>query len=1133
MNRTYRLVFNHALRVVQVASELTAGNRAGLRRAAAPAVLLRRAGLALALAGLCAGPASAATYTWGGTDGASWFLGSNWSGSTVPTSSDTLFMDNGNTVVIDGAAASSYDTRVGNTGTGSLLIENGGSLTDTTIFIGQAAGSSGTAVVTGAGSSWTTTSMGVGHSGTGSLTISDGATLTVTTYSSYVGAEATGIGTVTVTGAGSSWIGNNYLYIGNNGTATVLVEDGGSVSNGLDAYVGRHAGSNATVTVTGDGSSWTTGGNLYVGYNGTGSYTVTDGATTTINGDIVVGYGSAGIGTLTVSDGAVLQVGGGTNGISTGSGTATIVIDNATLRVINSALTSSAAMTLGSTVTIDTNGYGASLSGVLSGSGSLLKTGTGTLTLSGANTYTGGTTLQAGTLALGSSTALGADALTMADGTTLDLVGNGLSVANWITSTGTATINVGAGLSNTLKGDLDGGSDGLLVKTGSGTLVLTGDADYGNGTEVAAGTLQIGDGGTHGSITGDVLVDSGATLAVNRSDDIPFASTVSGEGSVVKLGSGTLTVLGENTYTGGTEVAAGTLQIGNGGTVGSIVGDVAIDSGATLAFNRSDDIAFAGVFSGEGTLEKDGDGVLTLTGDSSGFAGSTVVDSGTLAVDGTLGGTLSVLSGAILAGSGTVGSTTIEDGGVLSPGGAGSIATLTVDGDLSFASGASYLVDATSDGSSDLVDVTGTATLGGASTVAVASGSNWSTSTVYTILSAASGVSGTFGSLSSNFAFLDPSLSYDANNVYLTLARNDVSFASVGTTPNQQGTAAAVESLGEGNEVYDAVVELDASSAVSAFDSLSGQVYSASRLALLDDRFLQNGINQRLDGDVIGRHAGRFTAWLAGSGGRTSRDGDGNGVAADIRRQGTMVGVDGIVTPNLLVGAAVGNQDIRDALSSLESSTRTDATEWGLYAQARWNALSLRAGVLQADYDLRTSRQTVVGDTLSQWLGASYGARGTSAFVQAGWDFHFFDTLTLTPELGYTAVRLRTDGVTETGGSTALSVASSRDDYRYGTAALRALWDISGGQRDHAQLSARLGWQRASGDLAASSDLSFASGSTGFSVESAPLARDTGFAQVAVAISPTDASRVSLQATGRSGDGTHDVAAQLVWGLAF
>jgi autotransporter-associated beta strand protein len=123
---------------------------------------------------------------------------------------------------------------------------------------------------------------------------------------------------------------------------------------------------------------------------------------------------------------------------------------------------------------------------------------------------------------------------------------------------------------------------GSLTSAGTGTLTLTGNSTYTGGTTISAGTLQLGNGGTSGSIIGDVT-DNG-TLAFNHSDMIAFPGMISGTGSLSQIGIGTTVLTDNNTYTGGTTINAGTLQLGNGGTSGSIVGNVT-DNG-TIAATR-------------------------------------------------------------------------------------------------------------------------------------------------------------------------------------------------------------------------------------------------------------------------------------------------------------------------------------------------------------------------------------------------------------------------------------------------------------------------------------------------------------------------------------------------------------------
>lgn len=223
--------------------------------------------------------------------------------------------------------------------------------------------------------------------------------------------------------------------------------------------------------------------------------------------------------------------------------------------------------------------------------------------------------------------------------------------------------NVATGSTSTIGDDLDGA--GNMTLTGGGTLVLTGTNTFTGGTTITSSTLQLGNGGTTGSIVGDVA-DNG-TLVFDRSDDITFDGIVSGTGALVQAGTGTLALTGENTFTGGTTISAGTLQLGNGGTTGSIVGDVT--DNAALVFDRSDALTYAGVISGTGSLTQAGTGTLTLTGKNT-YTGTTTISSGTLA----------------LAGDGSIASVLgidIHNAGVLDISGAtggASIASLSDDG---------------------------------------------------------------------------------------------------------------------------------------------------------------------------------------------------------------------------------------------------------------------------------------------------------------------------------------------------------------------------------------------------------------------------------------------------------------------
>jgi outer membrane autotransporter protein len=299
--------------------------------------------------------------------------------------------------------------------------------------------------------------------------------------------------------------------------------------------------------------------------------------------------------------------------------------------------------------------------GLISGTGAVEKTQSGTVVLapaaSGGNTYSGGTTLTGGAVAVGADNALGANTggLTFNGGTLQFLQSFDLANSRAITINAPGGTIDTQGFVSTLTQGMTG--SGSFNKAGTGALTLAGSNTYTGGTTISAGTLQLGNGGTTGSIVGDVA--NNGSLVFNRSDTLLFPGTISGTGSVNQAGSGATVLTGNSSYSGGTSISAGTLQLGNGSTAGSIVGDVA--NNGTLVFNRSGDVTFTGAISGTGSVTQAGTG-MTVLNTNNPYTGGTNVAAGILAVGdashaaATLSGSgnTTVASGAMLGGYGGV-----------------------------------------------------------------------------------------------------------------------------------------------------------------------------------------------------------------------------------------------------------------------------------------------------------------------------------------------------------------------------------------------------------------------------------------------------------------------------------------------
>jgi fibronectin-binding autotransporter adhesin len=283
--------------------------------------------------------------------------------------------------------------------------------------------------------------------------------------------------------------------------------------------------------------------------------------------------------------------------------------------------------------------------------GTLIQSGSGSLTLSGSNTYSGVTTVSAGTLQAGSSTAFSPNSAFTVN-SVLNLAGFSNTVGS-LAGSGTVTNNEspertivvlpaiflatpailtagGNGTNTIFSGTLIDGTASLgLIKAGVGTLTLSGANTYTGGTTITGGTLQIGNGGTTGSIVGNVL-DNGS-LVFNRSDAITFPGIVSGTGALTQTGSGSLTLTNANTYSGGTVINGGTLLVDNAQALG--VGNVTVNGGILAADPQPINV--------KGNYTQNAGGTLQLN-----VAGGNPGQYDTLNVGGSaaLGGTLNLIS---------------------------------------------------------------------------------------------------------------------------------------------------------------------------------------------------------------------------------------------------------------------------------------------------------------------------------------------------------------------------------------------------------------------------------------------------------------------------------------------------------
>ncbi|MCX6997929.1 MAG: autotransporter-associated beta strand repeat-containing protein [Kiritimatiellaeota bacterium] len=258
-----------------------------------------------------------------------------------------------------------------------------------------------------------------------------------------------------------------------------------------------------------------------------------------------------------------------------------------------------------------------SVSAILAGSGiALNKTTADTVTLTGVNTYSGATAIKAGTLSINSIANINSGDSALGN----PAIGNG-TIAMGSGATGATLQYTGGGHSSDRAISLDGTTGGAtLDASGAGNAALT-------LTSTAA--IAAGAGSKTLTLTG---TSTGANTLAGIVQDNSGANTT----ALTKDGVGKWILSGVNTYTGGTTISGGTLQIGDGSTTGSLSASSTIINNGTLAFNRSNAIAqgtdFANAISGSGDVVQKGSGTLVLSSANT-YTGATAINAGTLSIN--------------------------------------------------------------------------------------------------------------------------------------------------------------------------------------------------------------------------------------------------------------------------------------------------------------------------------------------------------------------------------------------------------------------------------------------------------------------------------------------------------------------
>ncbi len=930
-------------------------------------------------------------------------------------------------------------------------------LTALEFYSGLTTIAAGTLALTGAGN--IASSSGVVANGAFDISGVSGAGTSIQTLSGS-GSVAPGTKTLTLTNASGNFVGS----IG--GTGGVSLAAGTETLSGNNAYTGPTTITGGTLALAGAGSIASSSGvvdNATFDISGTNS----GASIKTLSGTGIVALGAKTL-TLTSASSNFAGAIGGTGGFTLAAGTETLsgtntytgatTISGGTLTIaaggsITSNVTNSAAFTNSGSVTGSVTNFGTFNNNAGSTVSGLLINSFGITTNAGQ--LNGGASLTGGTLTNN-------NVISGAVGISGGFVNNNLTISGAVTNAGTFNNNsngtVSGLLSNTAGATTNAGHlNGGATVTG-GTLNTTGTISGGltnSATVNAAGAVNgaiANNAGTF-TVTGNLTSNStftnaaAATLAVG-------ASTYTLQGLLTNSGAVTVANGGQliDTVGGITNNAGGTIMVATGGTVkddlnnaGSVTNNGAYS--ANVATNigtiTNNGVWTGNVVSNTGTITNNltWTGTVSNAGTFTNTAGATVSGlltntAGIITNNGTLGGGATI-SGGALTGTGSVTNLTIASGGTFAPGNGTPGTSMTVTGNLAFQSGALYMVQVNPTTAS-FAAVAGSATLNGGAAAVYASGNY--ISKIYTILTAAGGVTGTFGSLvNTNLPTnVIASLSYDANDVFLDLKLKFVPPPSGTLNVNQQNVANTLTNFfSSTGSIPAAFAGLNAAGLTIASGELGTGVIQSSIKA--DDMFL----NLLLDPSVAGRAGGfapgggapqfaaddegsayaakrkpspserdayamatkapllaaqpvnRWSVWGAGYGGSETIGGSAVVGSQDTtaRVWGVVAGADYKVSPDTLLGFAVAGGGTSFTLANALGHGSSDLFQAGAFGRHNFGPAYISAALAYGWHDVTTNR-TVALAGIDQLQGR-FRAETFSARFEGGYRF-------ATPMIGIT-----------------------------------------------------------------------------------------------------------------------------------
>jgi autotransporter-associated beta strand protein len=543
-----------------------------------------------------------------------------------------------------------------------------------------------------------------------------------------------------------------------------------------------------------------------------------------------------------------------------------------------------------------------------------------------------------------------------------------------------------------------------------------------------------------------------------------------GSGGSVTIAGGTQTFAGVNGYTGGTLVSGGTLNL-----TGTLIGGMTVAPGWT--FNNS------GIFASFGGAGFWNQGITTNTG----TLATDVLNTGSFLNNGTFSGTFANLG--VLSGTGTL-TGTLSNAGVAAPG--TPYGTMTVNGSYTQSSTGTLQVTVAPSGQAGRLNVTGatgTASLAGSVLAQVLAGGSYAPRSTYTILQTSGGLSGSFSRVTSSSPFVLPSLSYDANNVYLTLQVGG--FATAALNPQQQAVANVLDSTaatatGDYATVLGSLATLPAAQVQPILTALSGTNYAGFSSAMVQGAqlFMNNFAGQATGGGPSGSarvalaeacevacdvsDTPRWGAWGGAIGGLGTIGAGTPQGAVTYNAGGFAAGLDRAFTENFRAGVTVGYTGGTQWVSGFSGQGYSDTVQAGLYGNYANGAFYADGLIGYAYSNNRMTRQIVIPNLGTR---TTFGQTGANQFFGQFETGYSFDIGTRAEAFFKPFARLQAytgtqNGFTETGAqSLNLSVASQTTNSLRSVIGAQLGASMDMGWRDRLAMRFRLGWSHEYADV--------------------------------------------------------------------